>query len=336
MAPAPALIRLLVQLARPVRLAERRLPFVERLVRTPLTATDEVAVRRACAQGGARLGEFYHWYLQKLLVSTLIRGLDRKRALALISSVDHTDYAGLASITGRANGTLLAVPHHGHYIFSIIHLAERLRAFRRVLVFYGQPSTHQGNEIFDVLHGVIFRDGDNVEVVHDTRQGMAKAMRALRNGDVVVIMPDVFRNEEHTEIIPFCGRQMNVMLGTAMLARRTGATIVPVVARQHGKGLGFETWFGTGIVHEAGPDHEAPGGSVPIMDYRVTRELFDQYETVMRPELLYWQFVRQHMGRASEHVELGKDELRALLALLPRDPQIAAPVLTLDLRTSTA
>lgn len=271
------------------------------------------------------------WYLQKLLVKNRIRNIDRAGALAVIADVDYTDYSELSRITSDDSGVLIAVPHHGHYIFSIINLAEQLRHHRQVLVFYGQAKTHQGNEVFDALHSVIWGDGQGVEVIHDTRQGMAKAIRGLKNGAAVVIMPDVFQREEDTLIIPFCGRPMNVMLGTAMLARKTGAWILPAVACQHGPAMGFKTWFGKRIDHAA---HEGDVSSVAtrIRDYQATRALFGEYESVMSSELMYWQFVRQFLSQQSLYMPVDRHELPSLARVLAADPSLLPPAQVLDLR----
>lgn len=323
---------LITQLARPLRCLNRRSATIERYIEAELKDNDETSIRAACEFTGGRFGEFYHWYLQKLLVSRRIRGIDRDQALALIRSVDYTDYAQLSHMIDQPGGVLIAVPHHGHYIFSIIHLAEHIRRHRHVYVFYGQPSTHPGNEVFDSLSEVIWAADHNVEVIHDTRKGMVKAIRGLKDGGAVIIMPDVFKREESTWVIPFCGRPLNVMLGTAALSRKTGAWILPAVAAQHGRGMGFKTWLGERIDPALHDEDPSPGVTC-ARDYRVTRELFGQYEAVMSRELLYWQFVRQHLSRSGGFRLAEKEELGSLIDSLTSDPFVIPPAQIVDLRT---
>lgn len=326
--------QLIAHLSRPIRLLNRRFKPLELLLKTPINPQDEKSIREACAaSGGVRLGEFYHWYLLKLIVSKTIRGIDREKALSFIRSVDGSDYQPIKQITDSSAGVLVAVPHHAHYIFSMIGLVERLRHHRRVYIFYGQPNTHQGNEVFDHLCTVIWGDERNVEVIHDTRQGMAKAIRGLKNGEVVFIMPDVFKQEESTFVMPFCGRPMSVMLGTATLARKTGAWILPVTSATHGRGMGFRTLFGRRIDH-GGRTVESDNPEVMrIVDYQITRQIFDQYEKVMAKELLYWQNMRQHLAQNASYKVLGKNELGVVAEMLLSDPDIISTTQVIDLRT---
>lgn len=329
--------RVLAHLARPLKLLDVRVNWIEKWLQIPLSEADATHVKEACAKsGGVRLGEYYHWYLQKLMVAKIVRNIDKERALALINSTDHTDYSPARHITESEAGVLVAIPHHAHYIFSMIAFAEHLRGHRKVYIFYGQPGTHKGNEVFDRLNGVIWGDGSNVEVIHDTRQGMAKAIKGLKNGDVVIIMPDVFQNEDATLALPFCGRPMNVMLGTAALARKTGAWILPLLSTRYGRGIGFQTLFGERIGPDANDDSGLSAEATRIANYAVTRRLFEQFEAVMDTDILYWQNMRQHLAQDRAFQFLEREALPEIVTLLESDPALQPVNLVLDLRTVTA
>lgn len=328
-----AATRLAAHLGRPLHLLDRRISAIEKWLKIPLSQDDERLVRDACTMsGGKRLGAFYHWYLLKLLVARAVRGIDRQRALSLIEAFDKTDYTSIRSVLVSDRGVLIAIPHHAHYIFSMIALAEKIRARRLVLVFYGQPGTHRGNEIFDHLHQRIWGNEANVEVIHDTRQGMAKAIKGLKNGAVVFIMPDVFQNESETMVVPFCGRALNVMMGTATLARKTEAWILPAVSTRHGRGLGFATRFGTWIDYSS-PSAQSGSAASRIADYCVTSTLFKQFEDFMAPELMYWQNVRQFLAQGRYFQTSTPEQLMAFAELLAADPAMQLPRLTVDLRS---
>lgn len=325
--------RLAAHLGRPLNLLDRRISAIEKWLKVPLSQVDERLVRQACAMsGGKRIGTFYHWYLLKLLVARSVRGVDRQRALSLINACDRTDYTGIRSVFASDRGVLIAIPHHAHYIFSMIALAEKVRARRLVHVFYGQPSTHRGNEVFDYLHQRIWGNEANVEVIHDTRLGMAKAIKGLKNGAVVFIMPDVFQKESDTMVVPFCGRALNVMMGTATLARKTEAWILPAVSTRSGQGLGFATRFGTRIDSHP-PRAQARSAASRIADYRVTSTLFKQFENFMSPELLYWQNVRQFLAEGSYFRTSTPEQLITFAEELAADPVMQLPRLTVDLRS---
>jgi hypothetical protein len=323
---------LLAALAAPLKWLSARSRLVEGRLGLPLTDDDARLLQEACAASGARLGHYYHWYLQKSLVAGAVRGLDAGKAARLLSASDRTDYAAAAGIMASDAGVLVAIPHHGHYILAMTALAHVVARHRKVLVFYGQPATHKGNEAFDNLHRMLCCDTTaGIEVIHDTRQGMARAIRALKSGEVVFIMPDAFRDEEATMMVPFCGKLTNVMLGTAVLARKTGAWILPAVATPSGH-LGFRTRFGARIDHPWRPAGGASADAARVMDYAVTRALFARFEQVMSGQLLYWQHVRQHLAVGSTARLARAAELETLVDAIERDPSLCPAGHVVDLR----
>lgn len=211
-------------------------------------------------------------------------------------------------------------------------LAERLGKHRKVNVFYGQPATHKGNAVFDQLHRLLFSAEDSgVEVIHDNRQGLAKAIRGLKDGEIVFIMPDAVQEEEAAMMMPFCGRLMNTMLGSAVLARKTGSWILPAVSMPHGIGLGFRTCFGCRIDHPA-KDMALTAEQTRVADYGVTRRMFAQFEERMGDQLYLWQNVRGHMANGAAVQPADADALPSLLDAISGSPVFKAPDLVLDLR----
>lgn len=324
------LARLAVTLASPLKLVDVRSASIERSLGLPLTEQDAQFVRQS--GDGIRIGAYYHWYLQKLVVARAIRGLDRPKALALVQAIDQTDYRDIRQVVDSPSGVLVAIPHHAHYILSMTALAEQLGKHRKVNVFYGQPATHKGNAVFDHLHQILFSAADSgVEVIHDTRQGLAKAIRGLKNGEIVFIMPDAAQDEEAAMMMPFCGRLMNTMLGTAVLARKTGSWIMPAVSMPNGSGLGFRTCFGNRIDHPA-KDMPLTAEQTRVADYGVTRRMFSQFEEWMGGQLYLWQNVRGHMANGSAVQPADADALPSLLDAVSGSPAFKAPDLVLDLR----
>lgn len=323
--------RLGVALAAPLKLVDVRSGAIERRLGLPLGPEDERLIRESGK--GVRIGAYYHWYLQKLVVARAIKRLDRARAIKLIESIDGTDYARMRPIIDSSTGVLIAIPHHAHYILSMTALAEQLGKHRKVNVFYGQPATHKGNAVFDHLHQLLFSDpASGVQVIHDNRQGLAKAIKGLRNGEIVFIMPDAFQNEDATLMLPFCGRLMGAMLGTAVLARKTGSWVLPVASTTHGAGLGFKTWFGDRIDHPVGEGAGLSAEQNRISDFGVMRRMFAQLEARMADEIHLWQNVRAHMAQGAGTGLVAPDALEALADSLASGPLFKAPGLVLDLR----
>lgn len=324
-----AVARLLVALSSPLRMLDARSKIIERILDLPLMDDDIRAIREAC--GNTRIGTYYHWYLQKLVIAKSIRKLDCDRIISMIRIMDHTNYSDVQSVIDSPAGVLIAIPHHAHYILSMTALAERLGQDRKVNVFYGQPTKHKGNHVFDHLHKVLFSDpATGVSVIHSNRQGLAASIKALKNGEVVFIMPDAFQDEDATLLLPFCGRLMNVMLGTAALARKTGSCILPVVSATSGNGLAFKTRFGLRLDP---PKDSCSKSGVQAMacDYGLTRAIFNQFEQYMREELYLWQNVRNHIVNGVEADLVGLGELADLLDCVFKSPLVRAPDLVLDL-----
>lgn len=315
--------KLLVRATGALRRLARRSVAIEKWLGLELGDQDIRALQIACDRGGVRLGAYYHWYLQKLVVANRLRQLDGPAVQRMIASMDETDYGPLDEACRAQRGLLIAIPHHGHYILSIIAVAERLRGKREVFVFYGDPATHVGNDLFDQLHGHVWGDSPWVHVIHDNRAGLVRALRALQKGAVVVIMPDVFKDEHDTLVVPFCGRQLNVLLGTAALARKTSSAILPLVALAQ-PGLGFVGKFGTLLQSPADREQGESQSAETIIhnDYRTTLALFHQFETVMDSCMIHWQYVRGHYARTAAFPEIPGDSLDDVTELFFSDPRI--------------
>ena len=328
-------VRAVVLLASPLKLLDVRCRAIERMLDLRLAAADVRNIRSA--SGSTRLGAYYHWYLQKLMVARAIRGVDEKRARAFIASLDRTDYSRARPLLEGDAGVLVAIPHHAHYILSMTALAAHVGRHRKVKVFYASPATNAGNAVFDHLHDLLFSSpASGVEVIHNTRQGLAKAMKSLRDGEVVFIMPDAYTDVSATMMLPFCGRLANAMLGTAALARKTGSWILPVVSRKAAHGLSFRSEFGQ-PVHCPEWQLALSVEQEQAIDYGVMRRVFRQFEGVMADELILWQNLRQHLGstlEASRLLEPG--QIAGALDELRGSPWFRRPDLVLDLRSAPA
>ena len=324
---------LLAQFTRPLKIVDRRLPWVEKLIKAPLSEDDVALVRAACRQSdGKRMGAFYHWYLQKMLVANAVRGSDRHRLLTLMERADHTDYRAVAPLLDSARGVLAVVPHHAHYILSIVMMAERYREKRQVLLFYGRPEENPGNEVFDRLSQWFWGPCSNVGFVHDTPKGLAKAIRALRSGALVFIMPDALRSEDHALAIPFCGRPLSVMLGTPALARKTDAAVLPMISTPHGYGLAFKTRFDCVVPVSNDAILVADDVQRRVADYGVMRRIFAFYEQSISVQMLYWQNARRHLSIDGDYRGLSRAQVGLMAELIPHDPDLLPPALVVDIR----
>lgn len=315
----PTFQRLMINLVKPLRRITERNRWIEKKIKIELSNNDLQAIKSALDfSGEKRLGLYYHWYFQKLIVNNKVKSLKKENLLRLVNDFDKSDYSKLEIATNSNDGILLATPHHGHYILSIVATVERLSKKKSVLVFYGDPTTHRGNDIFDDLCQILWKDNPSVAFIHDNRRGLATALKSLSKGSVVVIMPDVFKNEKDTLLIPFCGRQLNVPLGTAVMARKTGSTILPMISKSLANGTaGFETIFGNSF--KVSPSHEQ--GDL-LSDYSATADMFLEFEKVMRPSIIQWQYAREHFRKQAEFPQLSMPHLEQAIETFLDDPRI--------------
>lgn len=311
----------------PIVFVNRRYRWLERYLDTPLTERDYRALRIACERSNSRFGKFYHWYFQKKVISSIWKRFTKESVLKMTSSLDRTNYDPLDAALLNGRGLILALPHHGLYINSIVSLIERVKSSRDIYIFYGDPATHPGNEVFDALCKRVWLNDprSRVHILYDNRAGMGKALRALQSGAVVIIMPDVFKNELDTFQIPFCGRAINIMLGTAVLARKTNARILPVVCTPVGIGMAFATKMGP-CIEPCRPFYDEGDVDADLLNYRTMLQVFRYYESVMSEGIVYWQFARQVYAHDVEFPLLDVGELGPAADALVADARLHVPV----------
>lgn len=327
--------RLFAHLARPLRHFNTRLPALERIMDCELTEPEVSALAGACRNMGNGFSAFYAWKVEQMALISTLRSLNKAQVLSLVCQKDCTNYAPIETILTDPRGLLIALPHHGHFVLSIIALCEHLRHRRDVFVFYDPPEVHATNEIFDALHACLFGvDGARVEILHNSRAGIVRAMKELRSGQIVMIMPDVYKRVDDTYQVQLCGNQRNVMLGSATIARRTNARILPVVSRVGAAQFSFVSAFGNLFNPYAGSDTLT---SDTHADFRTTTYLFAQLEVLMKDQLLYWQYVRSHAAseQPGSAPALTPDMIRTAGPMLLNDPRVIVNVsssVDLDIR----
>lgn len=310
---------------RPLRSVDIRLPWVERFLELALTDEDVAAIRASGGDAPARLGMYYHWYLQKALVARFARTASPGAMQRLLARLDRSDYTSLIRQLEPANGLLICIPHHGHYAVTMLGLIQRLRD-RETLVFYASPTRRSGNAVFDALHRRMFDGIPSVRVVHDTAKGMAEVLRGLRRGAVVLLMPDAVQATASPFFVTFAGRQLPVMLGPAVLARKTDATVLVAVSRVESSGTTFRTQFSV-------PRRRGAGDDTLVGDYRFVAALFRDIESLISGQFLYWQHVRAHFSHAVTLPVVDPAEIRLLFRPFLRDPRIRSvvrPAISLD------
>lgn len=119
---------------------------------------------------------------------------------------------------------IFATPHYGATLAALPVSLELLRGRRVLSIFHDK-----------LLNGAFLRQHFLRAGLEQANQlsglsGVRNALRALERGECVAILPDAFEDIAQTVVVPFFDRLLRVACGTAFLALRSGAFIVPVFA----------------------------------------------------------------------------------------------------------
>ncbi len=310
------MIRLVVFFTALVRRVSSRLPRFEQLMRIRWTDAEFKGVIDACALAGHPLGFIYHWHI---INAALIHGMRRMSREAIIKmALNHEKLSGWDVVANTApnQGLVIATPHYGHFVLSIITLGQHLEGKRDLYVFYEDPLSHGSNSVFDQLHHVIFGENSSKKIVHNNRKGIVAAIKGLQAGGILLIMPDVYSSIVDTYAFPFFGRYRHAMLGTGTLAYRARASIVPMVSVPSATGLGFTTTFAQPIPTNVEPE---PSRADLVVPFEATTRLFESYQAIMSAgSPVYWQYTPSHFA-SREEPTLPLDSVIGLLEMLPLD-----------------
>jgi hypothetical protein len=119
---------------------------------------------------------------------------------------------------------ILATPHYGAPLAGLVAGISLLRNRRALNVIYDR-----------VRHGArldafLIRAGLPPGALLAGRAGVRASLRALDRCECVALLPDAFDDITHTLVVPFFNRLLRIASGTAYLAWRSGALIVPCFA----------------------------------------------------------------------------------------------------------
>ncbi len=143
--------------------------------------------------------------------------------------------------------TILLVPHIGCW-----EITGRVLANSRKVTFMFKPlkSLKQNNYLFKR------RNIGNLTMASADRAGVLKIQRALKNGELVGMLPDQDPGEDGGIMAPFFGKQVNTMTLLVKIAQKSDVEVLMLWAKRLGQGKGFELNIepinlgGTGIALE--------------------------------------------------------------------------------------
>ena len=210
----------------------------------------------------------------------------------------------MEQVAAMPGGVILATPHYGAFITVCLFLIRKLHGRKRFNVIFNDPAITPSNAVYEPLFR---RLGCDVNVLYPDRRGTLSALKALKRGECLAILPDVYLANDATIAVPFFGRLLRVMAGTAFFASRTGAPILPLYGIPKA-GMRVDLLFDEplGMEHLMDPDDKQTL-------FNVTAALAERMEQQLRAEPEHWNYWETMDERSTAlGVFRSRDELLAL------------------------
>lgn len=233
------------------------------------------------ALAGVRDASRGHWLERSVVESRWLSVVLYRYVLGLGRDELHTFFEDRVRYDGSTwplderRPLILAAPHYGAAAVGFLAAVHRMHRRRPVnLFFHDEGGARRVVGFFD-------RAGFDVSQLHGGVSGSVAALRALRRGECLIMMPDECGTDARTLVVPFFGRLMRVAAGTAFLALRANAIVVPVFATA-GSNLTLDVRVDTVI------DARRFSGDEQQRIFSLTHALFMRFESVFRSSPEHW------------------------------------------------
>lgn len=118
---------------------------------------------------------------------------------------------------------IFVTPHYGSFQIGCLKLIQELGKHKTVNAFYNPPEKNRSSEGFEELFKGL---GYGFNPLFNDDTAVLKALRVLKRGQALTMMPDVFDISGHALYVPFFGKLVPAMAGTAMFALKSNATVI--------------------------------------------------------------------------------------------------------------
>jgi lauroyl/myristoyl acyltransferase len=234
---------------------------------------------------------------------------------ALASFVQrHVDVEGqehLDAVKASDAPVVFVTPHYGSFALGCLKLIQEIGHRKTVNAFYNPPSRNRSSEGFEELFQ---RFGFGFNALFNDGTAVLKALRVLKRGEALTMMPDVFDVSGHVLYVPFFGRLIPAMAGTALFALKSRATVI-VCYSCPGDGLRSTLRIGRPIEFER-------SGKLDTDIATLTAAIFRDMEAQIRQQPEHWIYLQGIGGLLSGRLPVGSrqphDWLAALDAAAPR------------------
>ncbi|WP_419146770.1 hypothetical protein [Pseudoalteromonas 'SMAR'] len=141
---------------------------------------------------------------------------------------------------------VLALSHSGYFVIGSLSVSDVLKKHNKELTtFFDSASVNSFNESFVKLYK---KDKRKINILHNSKRDIIKAVNTLKEGGCVSMFPDVFNFDGAFITTKFFNNIYSSMMGTAFLQNKSNATIViPEFYWENGK---FVTDFKVALYFE--------------------------------------------------------------------------------------
>lgn len=217
---------------------------------------------------------------------------------------------------------VFVTPHYGNFPAGCLKLIKEIGRDKIVNVFYNPPSTSRTSEGFEELFNGL---GYGFNALFNDDKSVLKALRVLKRGEALTMMPDVFDVSGHVLYVPFFGKLVPAMAGTALLALKGKATVI-VGYNIPGEGVGSTLRLGKPLIVE-------PTGDLETDIVRLTSAIFCEMERQIRQLPEHWVYLQGIGDLLANRLSLGTgkrnnwldtldEETRHFETLLPNWPNV--------------
>lgn len=200
----------------------------------------------------------------------------------------------LEQVRSDPRPVVFVTPHYGDYAMACLKLIQVVGRHKVINAFYNPPQERRGDEPFETLFkrlgfgfNALFKDGTAV----------MRALRVLRRGEALTMMPDNFDTAGQPIYVPFFGRLMPAMGGTALFALKSRSRVVTGF-HCPGHGLG-------GTLKICEPIDWAPGDRLDDDIAGLTGLIFEQIERQIRHRPEHWEYLGNFEEFIGAGMELG-------------------------------
>ncbi|HEV2707872.1 MAG TPA: hypothetical protein VGV59_18275 [Pyrinomonadaceae bacterium] len=190
-------------------------------------------------------------------------------------------------------------PHYGNFAFACVHLTIEVGAYKTISFFYDSPEVNPTTAMYK---GLIERLECNAKTLYNDKTAVLKGLRALKNGNALGMMPDVYEYNPGLMYVPFFGRLAVAMGGTAFFALKSDALLIPLYCYRRSGGR-FIIKYGAPVELSRTDDFAR---DMYVTTARIHADMQRQL-TALPEHWVYWPTLDDRFGFAAR-TELPRDE----------------------------